>query len=376
VTLEDQTRPITGTPEPGDLIADRYEVQALAGTGGMASVYRAHDRMLDRTVALKIFRTDSSTAADLRRQQAEVRTAARLQHHALVTLFDIATDARLGDSPVLVMQYVESVTLHQRLRSGAVDPALVQQIGADVAEALTYLHGQGIIHRDVKPGNILLPTAATPYAAMLSDFGIARFVDDDAITTVGTVMGSAAYLSPEQARGRDIGSATDVYSLGLVLIESLTGQRCFPGSGVESVAVRLHRDPDLPAGLDERGRALLQAMTDRTASRRPTPAEVVEALREPGAFTIHDAVTTPTVAMTAPTPVTATAPATATDPRRRSLVLAVGLAALVLIVAVGAWMLRPVVFPDPAPPGPSVEYPAVDGPLGEDLQRLQDAVTP
>lgn len=402
MTIEDQTSPPDTAPGPGVVIADRYEVEALAGTGGMASVYRAHDRMLDRTVALKIFHSGSSTAADLRRQQAEVRTAARLQHHGLVTLFDITTDERGGTSPVLVMQYVESVTLQQRLRGGALDPAMAERIGADVAEALAYLHGQGVIHRDVKPGNILLPTNATPYAAMLSDFGIARFVDDDALTTVGTVMGSAAYLSPEQARGRDIGHATDVYSLGLVLIEALTGERCFPGSGVESVAARLNRDPDLPAGLGERGRALLAAMTDREADRRPSPAEVAAVLREPGALAIRDDAVTPTEALaptvafareaTAPTEafapegMEAAAPADTASraaaarpdtPRRsRRVVLGAVLAAALVTIGLGAWMLRPLILPDAASPAPSVEYPVVDGPLGEDLQRLQDAVTP
>ena len=148
---------------------------------------------------------------------------------------------------------------------------MTAQIGADVASALAHVHERGIVHRDIKPANVLIPQTGGSRRvvhAKLADFGIARIVDSTRLTGVGSVIGTAGYLSPEQALGRDVGTASDVYSLGLVLLECLTGVREFPGSAVESAAARISRDPLVPEELGPEWSALLIGMTRRDPSER------------------------------------------------------------------------------------------------------------
>ncbi|GMA95462.1 hypothetical protein GCM10025881_22860 [Pseudolysinimonas kribbensis] len=194
-----------------------------------------------------------------------------------MTLFDAVSDDR--GRGVLVLEYVHGSDVRARLARGPLPPPEVAAIGADVARALAYIHGQGVVHRDISPANILLPddNASGP-TAKLTDLGIARLVDDAKITATGSVIGTAGYMSPEQAEGRPATPAGDVYSLGLVLLECLTGRREFPGSGVESAVARLARDPAIPPALPAAWQELLRTMTARDPDGRPTAAEAAQRL--------------------------------------------------------------------------------------------------
>ncbi|MEV8213313.1 serine/threonine-protein kinase [Leifsonia sp. NPDC077715] len=270
--------PTPPVDDSGRVIADRYRLLERVGHGGMAEVFRAQDQSLGRDVALKIFRRELASAEDLRRQEVEVRLLAGLSHPSLVTLFDATSD---GDGRgVLVLEYVKGSDARDRLKDGPLPGPVVAAIGLDIANALAYIHSQGVVHRDISPANILLPESlSTGVAAKLTDLGIARLVDDTKITATGSVMGTASYMSPEQALGRPLTGRSDVYSLGLVLLECLTGRREFPGTVAESAAARLTRDPAVPATLDPRWSALLAAMTAREPEQRPAPEAVATQLR-------------------------------------------------------------------------------------------------
>ena len=261
----------------GTIVGGRYEIGALLGTGGMASVYRAVDRSLGREVAVKLFSATGVDSASLQRESSEIRLLASLNHHALVTLFDANVDA--GSRAFLVMELVEGQTLGERITGGPVFEADAAHLLVDLADALHVVHERGIVHRDIKPANILLSASGSPsreFRAKLSDFGIAYLVDSTRLTTPGTVIGTAAYVSPEQARGTAPGPAGDIYSLGLVVLEALTAVRAFPGSMVESISARLVNDPAVPAALGAQWVALLTGMTARDPADRPSALEVAE----------------------------------------------------------------------------------------------------
>ena len=245
------------------LVAGRYELGAVIGTGGMARVYRARDRVLERDVAVKLFRDDLDEDAQVRATQ-EMQTLAQLQHPGLVAMHDAGT---WEGRPYLVMELVDGPTL--------TSDADMRAVGEQVAQALAYVHAQGVIHRDVKPANILL----SPTGAKLTDFGIARIVDGARHTGTGLTIGTAPYLAPEQVSGDALTSAADVYALGLVLLEMLTGTREYDGPPVEAALARLQRSPVIPSELGEPWPALLTAMTSRIPSMRPTAAEVADVLR-------------------------------------------------------------------------------------------------
>ena len=397
--------------EIGSVLADRYRIDEVIGRGGMSTVYRATDEALGRTVALKVFRSDLADADDVRRQQDEIRLIAGLNHVALVTLFDaVSTDSRGSrDRTFIVMQYVDGRDLRDRLSAGPIDATTVAMLGADLAEALAYVHGRGVVHRDVKPGNILLPNrgnSTTGPQAMLADFGIARIVDGTRHTATGSVLGTASYLSPEQAVGSAMSSATDVYSLGLVLIECLTGERCFPGSGLESVSARLSRDPEVPDRFGFAWEELLRAMTAREPAARIDAAGTAAALRRIALAPVE--VPDPTVPdptlrypvatlestevlsapvnsagiteRLAPAKTDLVPPAAALVvhvPRKhgvRSMIAIVTIIVALLVAAAIAWWA--VTSTPPAPDFAPVNYPAVDGDLGRHLEQLQRSVEP
>jgi len=267
----------------GALIGDRYRIEALIGRGGMAAVFRARDEGLGRVVALKLIAPASDDASAVRREQAEIELLASLNHHALVTLFDAGVDIIDGsEQTYLVMELVDGPTLATRIESGPIDPVDVGRMAVDLAEALHVVHAKGVVHRDIKPGNVLLHASELPgreFTAKLADFGIAFLIDSTRLTAAGGLIGTAGYLSPEQARGSVPAPASDVYSLGLVLLEALTRTRAFPGPLMESISARLVGDPPIPSAIGHAWGSLLLAMTARVPDVRPSALEVAIAAR-------------------------------------------------------------------------------------------------
>ena len=272
--------PNSVTAEP---LGGRYQLGEVIGRGGMASVYTAKDLNLGRDVALKLFAPQSADPDELRRQEAEIELLATLNHPSLVTLFDAGTDTRIPEEPrpFLTMELVDGQDLRTRIRHSPLPLDELAVVGAGIADALAYVHGLGIVHRDIKPANILLVPVrpGEPLRPKLTDFGIARIIDGTRLTATGTMVGTAAYLSPEQARGADLGPASDIYSLGLVLLECLKGEVEYPGSAVESAVARLHRAPVIPDAVPEEWARLIQAMTVLDPLDRPSAAELEAAFR-------------------------------------------------------------------------------------------------
>ena len=265
------------------LLKNRYALREAIGQGGMAVVYRAVDTALGRDVAIKIFAA-SSDDIEGARQEDEVNVLASFSHHSLVTLLDAGVDRSDRDSPrvFLVMELVHGPDLQRALLNGPLTGRQISQIGYDLAEGLAYIHRRGVVHRDIKPSNVLLADYQDDNSrarAMLTDFGIAhRGVQRQAAGA--TTTGTAAYLSPEQVRREPVGAPSDVYSLGLVLLECFTGTLAYPGEPVDSAMSRLVTDPAMPDDLGDEWRQLLTAMTARNPRDRPLSNELVLALRD------------------------------------------------------------------------------------------------
>jgi hypothetical protein len=260
----------------GATLADRYRIDGLIGRGGMAAVYRADDLALGRRVAVKVFSPATEGIDDADRRKSETALLASLTHPSLVTLYDAAKDPGT-QREFLVMELVEGRDLREMLRSGAIPREETARMLADLAEGLHVIHSRGIVHRDVKPANVLLAPAHLPtrrWNAKLADFGIARLLDESRLTATGRIIGTPGYLSPEQVRGEALGSSADIYSLGLVVLEALTGVQAFPGPALESASARLVRDPEIPPALGPDWVDLLTAMTARDPGDRPTALDV------------------------------------------------------------------------------------------------------
>lgn len=341
---------------PDALLDDRYELGSCMGGGGMADVYRATDVRLHRSVAVKVFRSGADRAGRARFED-EAKLLARLNHPGLVPVHDASAT---GPRPYLVMQLVEGETLEEVLERGALPADRVAEIGRRLSEVLAYVHDNGIVHRDVKPSNVLISRDGRVF---LADFGVSRLVDAvGRMTSSGIVMGTTTYMSPEQVRDGEIGFATDVYSLGLVLLECATGQREYPGVGAETAVARLSRPPLIPEELPEPLAGALRAMTVDEAHLRPSAqrcAAILAGQEEPPA---------PVAPQRVPSPAEPDEPAS----HRLRWALAVGAALAALVVA---WLLLPA---EPVEP-PAVPLPPVHGPPGperlpEDLANLEELV--
>jgi eukaryotic-like serine/threonine-protein kinase len=265
--------PVERTPgEPGDgpepsVLGGRYLLEERIASGGMASVWRAHDELLARTVAVKILHAHLAADQAFReRFRREAVSAAKLSHPNVVSLYDTGKD---GDRVYLVMEYVDGTTLKDVIADlGMLEPDQVAAIGEKVARALGYAHQRGLVHRDVKPANILIGTDGT---VKVADFGIAKAEEaDDGLTRTGMVLGTAAYVAPEQILSQPVDGRTDQYALGIVLYEALTGRQPFKAdSPVATAALRLEKSPlpvrslraDAPRGFD--------ALVMRTLARDP-----------------------------------------------------------------------------------------------------------
>jgi eukaryotic-like serine/threonine-protein kinase len=275
---------VSTTAQADTVLAGRYRLLELIGTGGMGSVYAARDEHTYRDVAVKLFAAPQTmTHADRVRQEREIRLLSMLSHPGLIPLYDAGThELPDGGHRFIVMELISDPTLLRRLADGPLHAYEVASLGAQLADALAYVHSRGIVHRDVKPANILISdegSSGFKRTVKLTDFGVAHFVDGTRLTSDGTIIGTAAYLSPEQVAGEPITFATDVYSLGLVLLEALTGVQEYSGTLVEAALARLNRDPVVPEGIGVEWQELLLAMTDRDADKRPTAVMVAQVLR-------------------------------------------------------------------------------------------------
>ena len=344
------------------LLGGRYRLGACLGGGGMADVYRAMDTRLERIVAVKVFRQGTDRTGRERFEE-EARLLAGLSHPGLVPVFDYSAGA---DELYLVMQLVEGRTLADLVSAGPLPPEQVAELGRQLAEVLAYVHDNGIVHRDVKPSNVLIADDGRVY---LADFGISRLIDAvGQVTGSGVILGTATYMAPEQVRGTGIGHPTDVYALGLVLLECVTGRTEFPGTGTEAALARLTRAPHVPDSLPEPLRSALRAMTAAAPHERPTAAHGADLLSGEATQVIA-----PVEARPATRHMPAPEISPEVPPRRRNRTWPVAaVAALVLLIGLVMFLRQP-------EPAAVPELPAVSGPPGverlpQDLANLEGLV--
>ncbi|MEN9935255.1 MAG: hypothetical protein RLZZ387_1834 [Chloroflexota bacterium] len=366
-----------------------YLLEQVIGRGGAATVYRARQTSLGRDVAVKVLRRDADPQFAARFAR-EARAIAALQHPNILPVYDFGEH---GDLQYLVMRYVEGGrTLRDALAAGPLDPADALRLMVRLLDALGESHARGVVHRDIKPGNVLLPAPDWP---LLADFGIARLgTDTRQLTIAGQAIGTPDYMSPEQATGRPVDARSDIYSAGVMLYEMLAGQVPFRGeSAIAVVAQHVNQppppprllNPDLPPAIEA---PLLRALAKDPAERFQTAAEMAAALQSalsaihssgvpPGAPVPHETTATPTRRPVSPRP----GPSSQHPRRLPPIPLLVGLA---LLVAIGAGLaLAPgwgtgsgsaVTDPPAAQPGPPGEAPDPAPSAGGELPlRLEDS---
>src|SRR5438445_5300608 len=249
-----------------EVIADRYELIELVGSGGMSSVYKARDTLLERNVALKVLHEHFTADEDyVERFRREARAVAQLSHPNIVTVIDRGEE---DGRQFIVFEYIDGQTLKEIVEErGPLPVREAVELAIGVARGLAFAHSHGLVHRDVKPQNVLLNGDGKP---KVTDFGIARSLDVQGVTQTGTVLGTSHYIAPEQASGRPVDAHTDVYSLGAVLYEVLTGEVPFEGENFVTVALKHVHEP-APSVLDRRPDCPLRlaAAVERALAKEP-----------------------------------------------------------------------------------------------------------
>jgi beta-lactam-binding protein with PASTA domain/predicted Ser/Thr protein kinase len=371
------------------VLGERYEIGGVLGRGGMAEVHRGRDLRLGREVAVKVLRSDLARDPSFQvRFRREAQASASLNHPAIVAVYDTGEDrTALGNTPYIVMEYVEGETLRDVIRrEGQLSPERAMSLSADVCGALDFSHRNGIVHRDVKPGNVMI----TPEGAVkVMDFGIARAVSDSAATMTSTaaVIGTAQYLSPEQARGEGVDARSDVYSVGCMLFELVTGAPPFTGDSPVAVAYQhVREDPRLPSSINPRvppelDAIVLKSMSKNPANRYQSAAEMRNDLLRALAGQRVEA--TPVMGDAEKTTILAATPGgygyddrdewdDDEDARRRKrrIIAIVAVLAVLLIGGIAAAVL---LNRDPEPP--AVQQVAVPGVLNQDQPAAEAALT-
>jgi eukaryotic-like serine/threonine-protein kinase len=381
------------------IVGDRYRLGERIGHGGMGEVFAAHDLRLDREVALKLLRADLAEQDGMRdRVVAEARLAARLTHPHVVGVLDTGEqDGR----PFIVMERLSGRTLRDELAGGPIPPERVRDVGLQVLRALAAAHELGIVHRDVKPGNILDAGVGTWKVA---DFGIAKWVHaDETLTGTGELLGSPSYLAPERIDGEQAGPASDLYAVGVLLYESLTGRKPFEGDDPFTLAAAIREGRyEPPAAIDPAADPEISAVIERAMRRDPAeryesaeamaaallgdePPEMTAKIVRPRAPDVaigakaNETVPIPRMEQTARLPQVGAEPAPepvpATGHRRRrrrprAVVIVAGVILAVMLVAV----LALIAFTGPEAPAGGAGGSSLPAPLEDALSRLEESV--
>ncbi|HEX2150187.1 MAG TPA: serine/threonine-protein kinase [Actinomycetota bacterium] len=389
------------SPAP-ELIADRYELGERVGSGGMGEVYAARDTKLDRAVALKFLRKDMASQQDLRsRFEAEARAAGRLSHGNVVGVFD---SGEHDGNPFIVMELLSGRTLADEVANGPATEERARQVCQQIVSALKASHAQGVLHRDLKPGNVLL---CQDGSVKVGDFGVAKMAEGMDLTQAGMMLGTPAYLAPERIEGEPASAATDIYSVGVMLYELLAGRKPFEADTplglirsiqsepVPSLAtIRPDVDPKFAAVVE---RAMARDPEIRYASAAEMEADLVTPVVMPttGDATAVQAAPNPTRVMETPAAAAETNPTLVAGPsvrRRRGspwdrlsrrnktgVVIGGTLLIIMLLLARGFSSDAPATAPTPSPSAAASSAPTsgdVPAPLENALRELEEAVEP
>jgi len=359
-----------------NVVAGRYELGAHLGRGGASAVFAAHDRRLDRTVAIKFFDPRAWPTADGRaRFDAEARLAAAVNHPNVVQVYDIGVD---GDRPYIVMECLPGSTLADALEAGPLPVARVCDVIVDVLHGLGAAHAAGVLHRDLKPANVLFDAAGN---AKVADFGIATSSEPSDLTATGTVVGTPAYLAPERVSGERATVRSDLYAVGVIAYEAFTGARPFRGESPIALAYAIHhtaptsiRDlrPEVPETV---AASVMRAMARRPEDRYEDADEFARALTKSDE---ERTVPSPAIGATRVLPSVRSAPASTSPGRRGAWALSILIAALLIAaLVIGVVVMRSGSSTgSPRRPAASSPTSTLPAPLRVPFNNLQQAVQP